>query len=73
MPLTPGTLVALVHLPSTPQELLAAVRIQWSNDPPRDELDADIDRSARSDLLHDVAHDLWGLAPTAEGGRSTRS
>ena len=60
MPLTPSTIVALVHRPSTRQELLAAVRIDWSEVVPTRSPDQELDRMARSDLLHDVANQLWG-------------
>jgi len=65
--MTPGTIVSLVHLPTTKQALCAAVRIDWADVKPTDQMDADLSRTARSELLHDVAHDLWGSLPTARG------
>lgn len=66
MPLTPSTIVALVHQPSTRQDLLAAVRIDWSEDPTRSP-GRELDRMARSDLLRDVAHKLWGTRDERRG------
>lgn len=67
VPLAAGTIVALVHLPSTRQEVQSAVRIEWSDDPPTHDLEAELDRTARSEILHDVAHQLWGTRPDRRG------
>lgn len=68
-PLVEGTLVALVHHPSTRQEVLAAVPVRWGDTegaPPSD-MEAELDRSARSELLRDAALALWGRRPDRRG------
>lgn len=66
VPLTQGTLVALVHLPSTRQELMAAVPVDWADTAEGgDMLDAELDGDARSELLRRAAEKLWGRRPTS--------
>jgi hypothetical protein len=68
-PLSAVTVIALVHRPSTRQELLATVPIRWAADhePQPSDAEAEIDRSARSELLHDAAYALWGRRPDRRG------